>query len=187
MIANYLFQTNGLYLMLGVLIILFFLLLWIVSLHGQLSKLHRRYQAAMGAIDGCDIENLLADQRLMLYEQAEQLRQLQEQNEALQEKLMSHAGHVALVRFNPFRDTSGNQSFAVAWVNKKGNGLVISSLYTRGGSRLYAKPVQNGISSYILSQEEEQAIQTALTGQSSLDSKINQTEVLRLPPFDSSN
>jgi len=189
--------------MVGVLIILFFLLLWVIGLHWKLSNLHKQYRAAMEGVDGSDIEQMQADQRTMLYQQAEQLQLLQEQNEILREKLTRHAGYVGIVRFNPFQDMGGKQSFAAAWLDENGNGIVLSSLYTRKGSRIYAKPLQNRQSNYTLSAEEQQAISIALSDQLLLESSElselrelsklsklsepnepidDQSEVLRLPP-----
>ena len=65
---------------------------------------------------------------------------------------------VGVVRFNPFKETGGNQSFSIALLDSKDNGLVISSLFTRQGTRIYAKPVKNGKSTYQLSKEELEAI-----------------------------
>ena len=69
---------------------------------------------------------------------------------------------VGLVRFNPFADTGGDQSFAVAVLDRLGNGFVFSSLHGRSGTRFYAKPLRNGQSSYQLSEEEAEAVKSAL-------------------------
>jgi hypothetical protein len=69
---------------------------------------------------------------------------------------------VGLVRYNPFQDTGGDQSFAIALLDKQGDGLVMSSLHTRAATRFYAKPVKGGASHLPLSDEEMQALQQAL-------------------------
>ena len=69
---------------------------------------------------------------------------------------------VGLVRFNPFADTGGDQSFAIALLDADGSGIVLSSLHGRSDTRTFAKPVSAGRSSYPLSEEEQQAIQQAL-------------------------
>ena len=48
---------------------------------------------------------------------------------------------VGVVRFNPFKDIGGDQSFALALLDGKNSGVVISSLHTREGTRIYSKPV----------------------------------------------
>jgi hypothetical protein len=64
-----------------------------------------------------------------------------------------------MVRFNPFRETGGDQSFALAMADADGNGAVISSLHSRDATRIYAKPLTAWQSSYPLTDEEQTAIQ----------------------------
>jgi hypothetical protein len=65
------------------------------------------------------------------------------------------------IRFNPFPDQGGNQSFAIGMLNEEGDGLVISSLYSRERMSIFAKPVKGGISEYELSAEEKEALEKA--------------------------
>ena len=69
---------------------------------------------------------------------------------------------VGLVRFNPFEDTGGNQSFALALIDASGTGFVLSSLHTRTGTRVYAKAVSDGRSDGALSEEEAEALRLAM-------------------------
>ena len=66
------------------------------------------------------------------------------------------------VRFNPFRDQGGNQSFATCLMDENGDGVVISSLYSRDKVSVYAKPLADGKSEYELSDEEKEVINKAL-------------------------
>jgi hypothetical protein len=68
---------------------------------------------------------------------------------------------VGLVRFNPFEDTGGNQSFAVALLDANDDGLVVSSLHARQGTRIYAKAVARGRPEAALSDEEAEALRRA--------------------------
>jgi hypothetical protein len=76
--------------------------------------------------------------------------------------LQSSLGRVGLVRFNPFEDTGGNQSFALALLDGRGDGFVVSSLHARAGTRVYAKAISNGSSEAALSDEESEALRRAL-------------------------
>lgn len=69
---------------------------------------------------------------------------------------------VSVIRFNPFKDVGGDQSFSIALLDFENNGFVISSIFMREGSKIYTKPVKNGQSEYALSEEEEKAIKKAL-------------------------
>jgi len=72
--------------------------------------------------------------------------------------------HIGMVRFNPFEDTGSDQSFAIALLDDRRDGVVISSLHGRTNTRIFAKPVANGTSAHNLSEEEAQAIRVAVEG-----------------------
>lgn len=79
--------------------------------------------------------------------------------------ILGHIQQVALKRFNPFEDTGSDQSFSLALLDKNGNGMVLSSLHGRNGTRIYAKPVKSGAQdTYELSTEEKEVISSALKG-----------------------
>jgi hypothetical protein len=65
------------------------------------------------------------------------------------------------IRFNPFPDQGSNQSFAIGMLNEEGDGLVISSLYSRERMSVFAKPIKDGKSEYELSTEEKEALKKA--------------------------
>jgi hypothetical protein len=68
---------------------------------------------------------------------------------------------VGLVRYNPFEETGGNQSFALALLDADGDGWVLSSLHARAGTRVYAKAIKAGQAEAGLSEEETDAIRQA--------------------------
>jgi hypothetical protein len=69
---------------------------------------------------------------------------------------------IGLVRYNPFEDTGGNQSFAIALLDAVGDGFVLSSLHARSGTRVYAKAVAGGRPETQVSAEEQEALRLAL-------------------------
>lgn len=80
----------------------------------------------------------------------------------LEESGQLHIQKVGLLRFNPFKDTGGDQSFILALIDAKDTGVIISSLHTRTGTRWYAKHVLNGKGAeYELSKDEEEALRSA--------------------------
>lgn len=86
--------------------------------------------------------------------------------EKLQKLSEKSIQNVGVVRFNPFSDMGGNQSFAIALLDNKNNGFVISSLFIKEGNRVYAKAVKDGKSDYLLSNEEKEAITRAIGSKS---------------------
>lgn len=76
----------------------------------------------------------------------------------MEERLQRSIQQVKTVRFNPFADQGGNYSFAISLLDEHGDGAVISTLYSRDKTSVYAKPIKNRRSEYELSGEEQAAI-----------------------------
>ncbi|HEX6488672.1 MAG TPA: DUF4446 family protein [Candidatus Dormibacteraeota bacterium] len=68
---------------------------------------------------------------------------------------------VGVVRFNPYHDTGGEYSFAVALLDEAGGGLLLTGLYHRDQSRVYAKEIRAWTSEHELMDEEREAIEKA--------------------------
>ena len=69
---------------------------------------------------------------------------------------------IGVVRYNPFGNVGGDQSFSIAVLDANNSGFIISSLYLREGTKVYAKPIKNGKTEYALSEEELEAIEKAI-------------------------
>lgn len=86
--------------------------------------------------------------------------------QAIEELITQGLGHVqriGIVRFNPFSDTGGAQSFTMAILDGNGSGVVMTSLYARTGNRWYVKGIVEGKGKDIeLSKEELSAIKQAI-------------------------
>ncbi len=80
----------------------------------------------------------------------------------------------ALIRFNPFGDTGGDQSFVLALLDNHNNGFIISSVHARTSTRIYAKEIRNGLSKYNLSDEETVALQKALNSKKQQENLPNE-------------
>lgn len=79
----------------------------------------------------------------------------------LDKTMKSNIQKVGLVRYNPFEEMGGNLCFALALLDGENNGVVLNGIHSRTGSFTYAKPIQMGVSIYMLSEEEIKAVQMA--------------------------
>ncbi len=68
---------------------------------------------------------------------------------------------VGLIRYNPFDEMGGNLCFALALLDGNDNGVVLNGIHSRTGSFTYAKPIEMGVSTYMLSEEEVKAVEMA--------------------------
>lgn len=82
--------------------------------------------------------------------------------EALEKEKSSYLQKVGFHRFNPFNEIGGDQSFSLGILDGENDGIIITGLHTREKTRVYAKPVKAGKSTYELSAEEEKAVKVAV-------------------------
>ena len=147
-------------LVLGVAVVV--LALWVAWLQRSDAVLRRRLRRLIGDGEGLGLDELLDKQfgRLdTVAERVEALNRLHHDLEAISRQSIQKVG---VVRFNPFQDSGGDQSFAIALLDQRGSGVVVSSLHGRAETRIFAKQVINGRSTHSLSDEEQQAIREAL-------------------------
>ena len=69
---------------------------------------------------------------------------------------------IGIVRYNAFKDVGSNLSFTLALLDNNNNGVVLNGIYSRDNSNIYAKPIKDGKSEYILSDEEKEAIEMSI-------------------------
>ena len=107
----------------------------------------------------------LEDTIITLSQDVEKLKTAKENTEkelgTINMKLKRSIRGLETVRFNPFPDQGSNQSFAIGLLNEEGDGVVVSSLYSRERMSIFAKPVKKGKSEYELTAEEKEALQKA--------------------------
>ena len=135
---------------------------WVAWLQRSEAVLRRRLRRVLPEGESGGIDEIL-DRQLKSVEslsgRVDALNKLHHELEHLSQRTIQK---VAVIRYNPFSDTGGDQSFAIALLDSLGNGVVVSSLHSRTDTRVFAKPVQSGRSKFQLSDEEQDAIRKAL-------------------------
>ncbi|HEY8239192.1 MAG TPA: DUF4446 family protein [Candidatus Limnocylindrales bacterium] len=144
------------------LIVVFALVLAVVGLIRRTRKLGRRFESITRGADDQSLEAVLGSHLERVRGVVRDVELVGARTAAIEKDLLGSFGRVGLVRFNPFEDTGGNQSFALALLDGRGDGFIVSSLHARTGTRLYAKAVSGGTSETALSDEESTALQQAL-------------------------
>lgn len=135
---------------------------WLVIVSLLLFKYIRHYNKFLGRGEKGKLSSLLEDifKRGKLEEEKRQ--ELEKQIKNLEKDAQSHIQKLGFLRYNPFSDTGGDQSFVLAFLDNNDTGIVITSLHTRGTTRWYAKRLIKGKSeNYKLSEEEKRAVEMA--------------------------
>ena len=137
---------------------------WLAFTNLRVNRLVRHYRL-LGRGAGVEkIDQLLEDVVERTDLGTREIELLREQLMLLGRHVEEHLQQVGVVRYNAFDDTGGDQSFAVALLDARGNGAIFNGLYHRKDCRVYAKPVRDWKSTYSMSDEEIEAIRKAKEG-----------------------
>lgn len=129
----------------------------------QVMSIKAAYGAFFDRQDPKSIERILKQYDLEVKDNARKLDELAVFSANLHKLSSKGLTRVGLVRFNPFNDKGGDQSFCLAALNRHLDGFVMSAIHSRTGARLYAKEIEQGKSKHHLSDEEMRAIQKAMS------------------------
>lgn len=127
---------------------------WLINQEIRLKKL-------LAGKDGRSLEDSINAILKHLAKVGERIDTHAEKIENIDGRVKGSIRFVETVRFNPFKESSGGQSFATAFLDEQGKGVVVSSLYSRDRVSIFAKPVEEHASQYELTKEEAEAIDKA--------------------------
>ena len=151
---------NFLLILLGIVAVL---LIGFIILIVKVSFLNKKYISFMKKIgNGKNIEEDLENYMHRVNRVEKQNVEIKEVIESINKNMNNCIQKIGIVRYNAFKDTGSDLSFALAMLDEKNNGVVLNGIYSREMSNIYAKPVENGVSKYTISDEEKEAIQRAI-------------------------
>ena len=149
--------------LIGFAILLIVLILGFLILFVRTSNLNRRYKEFMRKLgNGKNIEEDLENYIYRVEKVEKQNSELQLICKEIGNQMSGCIQKVGIVRYNAFKDTGSDLSFALALLDEDNTGVVMNGIYSREMSNIYAKPVEKGKSSYTISAEEKLAIDRAI-------------------------
>ena len=131
------------------------ILCWILIIEIRLKRIFSGFKAK-------NMESLIAELTKKTKELEEERKKTELQITSIDKRLAQSIRNIETVRFNPFPQVGGNQSFAMSLLNDEGNGVVISSLYARDRTSLFAKPIKAGQSEFELTKEEKNVLKKSI-------------------------
>lgn len=144
-------------------ILIYILIGVIVVLAGLVIRLELKLKRLLAGKNGKSLESTILNISNGVTQLNNLHNEVRKQIEHIDRRVKKSVKKAEVIRFNPFSGTGsgGNQSFATALINEDGDGVIISSLYSRERVSVFAKPVKNHSSEYELTQEEKEAIKKA--------------------------
>lgn len=138
------------------------LFVWILVLTVVVFRMIRHYNRLTHGVSSKTMQEVLSSLLKKYESNAKDITTLQEALRYVESDGKLHLQRIGVVRFNPFSDTGGSQSFTLAILDAKDNGIIMTSLYARTGNRWYIKHIKAGLCEDVeLSKEEQSAIKKA--------------------------
>lgn len=138
------------------------LTVWLGVITFYFFKMRQHYNTLTDGVHKKTLEGVLTKIVTDVHDAKKGLAAISERCATIEMNEVFHIQRIGLLRFNPFKDTGGDQSFILALLDAKDTGVVITALYSRSGTRWYAKKVVSGKGSeHDLSDEEKRAIAMA--------------------------
>lgn len=140
-----------------------------ILLYRRLNRRMKRFESS-----SLTLQTFMSGHQLdtLLHEYIQKLSQVEQESNKINTrlsqvelKLREGVDRAELLRFRAFEDVGSDLSFAFALLNQEGSGVVLSSIHNREESRVYAKPIKEGLSTYSLTGEEKEVIDRAMLGQ----------------------
>ena len=148
-------------LVVGLLVVALALVVAAATLARRTRRLDARLKGITRGPEGRSLEAILDAHLEKVFVVGRELDEVAARTAILEAAQRRSLQRVGLVRYNPFEETGGNQSFALAMLDANGDGWVLSSLHARSGTRIYAKSIKTGRAEAGLSAEESAAIEQA--------------------------
>ncbi len=137
-------------------------LVWLMLITFILIKTIQHYRHLIGKNKKQDLKNILETILAKVQQQDEVAQTLNKRCEEIEKKGVKHLQKVGFLRFNPFSDTGGDQSFVLGFLDGEDNGVILSSLHGRETTRIYAKSIKKGEGDSLeLSKEETEVVKRA--------------------------
>ncbi|MFA5871902.1 MAG: DUF4446 family protein [Parcubacteria group bacterium] len=148
------------------------LLIWNIFLHISIGRIRDNQKKIFSGKGAVDLEKIIMDHAQGIKELDRDIQDLYGISNQINDLAKKSVHKVGVIRFNPFKDLGGDQSFSIALLDGQNNGVVVSSLHTRGGNRVYAKPVEFGKAvKHPLTEEEQEAIKKAEASAAKIEQK----------------
>ncbi|MFD3258955.1 DUF4446 family protein [Paenibacillus lentus] len=162
---NELILEQLVWVVIGLVIVVVWLLIWNLLQGGKLRKIRRKYDVMMQGSGVEDLEGLLIDLKLQQGKLEDAQEQQKKMLDQLQRLVPKQKAKIGMKRYNAFAERGNDLSFSIAFINDEKDGVVITGIYNRDGSYVYAKPLTKGESPHALSPEEVEVIALAEQGE----------------------
>lgn len=150
------------YIIIGLSVLIIILLIMVIVALKSINRLEARYRKLTRGMNNKNLEEIIVGYLNNIDEFKDEAEKIKEDQNSLEEKIKKCVQKVSILRYKAFDDIGSDLSFSIALLDDKNDGIILTGIYGRNDSTVYAKPIDNGISRYDLSDEEIEVLEDAL-------------------------
>lgn len=150
-------------------IVILLLFILIIILFKSINKVENRYRKLMRGTSSKNLEELIINHLDDIEKSNQKSQEALERCDEIRNNMRECIQKVAIMRYKAFEDVGSDLSFSIAILDENNDGVMLTGIYGRQESTTYAKPIDNGISRYDLSEEEACVLNEAIN--KSIDTK----------------
>jgi hypothetical protein len=162
-------KNGQIYIVIALMILVFILILIVIITYASLNRIENRYRKLMRGVNKNNLEEMVVSYLDKVDEVNEKVNVVKDENDGMKQmyeqldgKLKICLQKTSMVRYKAFDDIGSDLSFSVALLDGNSNGVILTSIYGRNESTIYAKSIDKGISRYELSKEENKVLEQAV-------------------------
>ncbi|MBL7150842.1 DUF4446 family protein [Candidatus Microgenomates bacterium] len=138
------------------------LAVWLLGVSFFLYRNISHYNRLLGKGEKKNLKEILEKLLKEIEASKKEIQALKTKTAEIEKDALFHIQKIGFLKFNPFKNIGGEQSFILSLLDKKGSGVLVTSLHDRETTRWYVKMVKNGKGvNYQLSKEEKEVIRKA--------------------------
>ena len=137
-------------------------LIWLSALTVFFVKIYNHYKDLLKEVGVGNLEIILKKILLKQDLKDKDILDINNRIAVLEKEELKHLQKIGMLRFNPFNETGGDNSFTISLLDGNSDGVVLTGLHTREKTRMYAKEIERGTSKHELSKEEKKVILKSL-------------------------
>ena len=135
----------------------------VFKMHGKLNKIETAYRRTFRVGRGKILEELITENLNIMEEASAVSKEVSAKMEKLESDMARAIQNVGIVRYRAFKDMGPELSFSMALLDAHRDGVIITNIFGGSNSSVYSKPIQDGKSDFLLSIEEKEALEIALS------------------------
>lgn len=157
-----LLKTFQPYIILILSVVVIILIIIVLVLLKSISSLEKRYRKFMRGVNNKNLEELVTTYLDKVDEVKSNSDKIAQAYDSMDKRIKNCIQKTSVIRYRAFEDVGSDLSFSIALLDDSNDGVIITGIFGRHESTTYAKPIDNGISRYDLSEEEQQVLDKAI-------------------------